>query len=461
MPARSRGRDHYRAVLRRVAHSAAVNARTDAPFLASRVSFQALADHLGVTRPALYRLWDDQYEFWVDLVRHLAYEHDFSQATDDMPWRAATTRPPPTTTTDDRSPDQLLADRINPVQDVVFDDLRVLIRAASLGYADLADVGTVRREVESSRLRQLAADIDSWLAARDRVVQAPHSALDVAAMAWCVSDGLSVLNHYLPDHCGVLARVDFGSGHADWTLLALTSRALRVGMSKPGTRRPGNHGVTGPVTVRGPELVWTPAQQEALQAATGLFIDSIVEPSEPNSDPRLLEHLTMARVARAAHVSRRTIYNVWPSRAHMLEDLQADLVAERHRLIAAAIATHRTWDGGLDIARATGHLVGPPHLDPPSDPGLAFLIEPGHERFRGLWQTAFLGTIDLLRDGLESYLDVTRRRPRPGITTDHIALIWGCLIAGGRRLRRTGASSTGAFGDAAEALAHELTVSDQ
>ncbi len=452
-------RTKYRAALLELARLHEVDAALPMPYLAAQVSLSDLVD-AGVPRASLYRMWETQYDFWVDLLRYLLLEHDFTQREQELPWRA-TQRDRPTSR-GRPSPgelDVIVARRLNLLQRVVLADIRVLIRAASLGYPDLADVQIIRRQVEAERLRSLATETCRAAAAADLTLPSVDAAIDVAALHWSIGDGLSVLHHFHPS-CAAPVTVDFGHGSIEWSLLALATRAFRSGFSVPVA--PGDE----PIKIEtaqaptGVEPDWTERQIHTLDIATQLFLRTVRDDAARWGSVRpstaVLAHLTVARLASYAKVTRRTIYNAWPTRSEMLADLLDDLLADRRREWLGALSQARSASGSLTLAPVTDALV---RLGSPDavDPALAFLIEPHNPAYRRSWKEQFDVLMAALRQHLGIHLRATGRRPRPGITVEHLGILWLCLINGGQRLRRTGGHTTDHFGQAADVIVEELT----
>lgn len=448
----------YRRVARDLVRTPAIDGMPETPYLVARVAFTAVAEALGITRPALYRLWPSQYDFWVDLARYIAYEIDYSQPDHDMPWNARYTVVEPTTErfADDEI-DGLLSASANAVQDALFANVQILIRAASLGYPDIGDLGHIRRQVETRRIDQFRADVDSSLVVLGRT-PGPHGTFDVAASLWCIADGLSVLHPFLGDECGRRAEVDFGRGPQTWTMLSLTVRALYLGLSAPRAARDDVPELRAPFVVPVPEHVWSAGQIAALDVATELFADSITDPQPQieQDEVSVLGYVTIARVAALAGVSRRTIYNVWPTReammADILEDLLADGRADQRRVLHA--------ENGGELGAMTNDLVGPAGTAPPIDPALAFVIELGDEPHCAAIAASQRALAGDFTARMRLHMASLHRRPRDGITIDDLGLLWMCLVQGGRRLRRVSPETAVAFDVVAETLVHELTIDD-
>ncbi len=223
----------YRRVAADLAHLPMSDGLPEAPFLAARVSFSDVADALGITRPALYRLWASQYDFWIDLTRYITYEINYAQPDHDMPWNALPAgmrASPPRLAA--REVDEVMSTRTNQVQNIAFDDIRVVIRAASLGYPAVEDLGEIRQHVEAKRLDVFGADLAASMAVIGRHADG-QVLLEMAASLWCIAEGLSLLHRLGLERCNRRTTVDFGHGTHTWTLLALATRATYFGFGGP------------------------------------------------------------------------------------------------------------------------------------------------------------------------------------------------------------------------------------
>lgn len=426
----------------------------EAPFLAARVAFSDVADALGITRPALYRLWPSQYDFWIDLSRYIAYEVNYSQPDHDMPWNAPPAGAPPSPLRlAPHEVDAVMSRRTNTTQDIAFADVRVVIRAASLGYPAVADLGEIRRQVEARRLDVFGADLARSLAVIGRATDERSLHL-MAASLWCIADGLAVLHRVRPERCGGHSTVDFGHGANSWTLLSLATRALYFGLSAAADTPDELPPRPPPYEIPAPARSWTPLQLEALDTATRLFVESLADPVAVAEGPNVLGYVTIARVAALAGVSRRTVYNVWPARAAMLSDVLDDLLEDQRRLQRAVL------DSGRDLGSITDTLAGPSGVPGPLDPSLAFLIELGDEAQRVRIADAYWHLATDLTEHLDEHLGSINRSPRAGLTTDDLGLLWLALIQGGRRLRHASPTIDVSFAAAAESLVRELTIDD-
>lgn len=322
-------RAKYRKVLLELAHQPSSHGWPEAPYLVAGVTFADVASAMSVPRPALYRLWETQYDFWVDLSRYIAYEIDYSQVESELPWNKLHGQSPQRPVPDVAEADMQMLGYINAVQSIVMNDLRVLIRAASLGYPDISNLGQIRRQVETERLESLGEEITtSWASVSGPMIELANEP-KISATIWCIADEISVINRFIPDVCAKHAVVDFGGGENSCTLLALIVRAMCHGFSTPSSGAVDQPTDRERHAIPPPDNPWTEAQFAALDTARSLFLDSIADSRTDIERPVVLGYVTVGRVASNASVSRRTIYNVWPTRDEMMSDLLEDLLTQQ------------------------------------------------------------------------------------------------------------------------------------
>ncbi|HQZ32952.1 MAG TPA: TetR/AcrR family transcriptional regulator [Ilumatobacteraceae bacterium] len=446
-------RAKYRKVLLQLAHQPLSDGLPETPYVVAGITFAELSRTAGVPRSTLYRLWETQYDFWIDLSRYIAYEIDYSQRERELPWleRRSTASRRPILAADQS--DKEMSAQANAVQAIVMDDFRVLIRAAFIGYPDVADLGRVRRHVETSRLESLGEELSlSWIAIGGAMFTV-DAETEIAATMWCIADELSVLNRFFPEACGQLFAVDFGLGEYPWSLLALVLRSLCHG--SPATDQPDRTSEREWYEIPPPDDPWNDAQLTNLGLAMELFVDSITSHHNTVEPPGVLDYVTVARVAAMAGVSRRTIYNVWPTRDEMMSDLLQDLL---HDHATVLLAPFDVSPGPVTLGEITASLIGPSNAEPPAEPLLAFMIGVGNERHHSAIRRANQELIAQLAQQIAVWLDSVGRQPRDGIGFEQLAVIWLCLVRGGRRLRRTCPQFTATFETAVEMIMRELSV---
>lgn len=407
------------------------------PYLAARVTLGDVASSLDKHRTALYRLWPTQHDFWVDLTLYLTYSNDFRQSQEEMPWAATESALGPVAELDAAGAMESFRRRFNLTQDLVLDDVWILVRGALLGYEDVPGVAQVRREVELARLDDLGAYVGERLALLGLGISAPFTQRDVAAALWCISDGTSIANRFAPDVGATRVMIDDGEGPAGWGLAAYAMRTTLLGTAAPSKRTAVPSTGTSRRRVVVPDLakLWTSKQRVVLEAATDLFLRSI-GPAAKGVNDRLhvLDHVTIARVARAARVSRQAIYEVWPSEAEMLRELLGELLREKHDelLLTFDEALPPGGSPAVVLERATRRWLSPAARP---DTTLAFLPESADQHVGAILRDAHHRLVDALASRVE---DINAGRPlRSGIDATQIATSWVTMLDGGRRLVRT------------------------
>jgi AcrR family transcriptional regulator len=317
--------------------------RPGLPYIAAKVKLDEVADTLGLTRTALYRRWDTQHDFWADLSRYLVLEHDASERRDDLPWRAEPGPPLDLR----RFPQVLEAFRtsIGGIQADLHADLRILVRASLFAYDDLPGMAAERRATDRQRIRDLAGHLAAIVHGLGYRFTEPLDAFGAATALWCLADGLTVRSWRQPGLADATISVDDGDGPAPWSLLAYCGRALLMEATTRGRlAADAPDGTTGPELADGahdrPSAEWSAGQLKALEAAAGLFHERVdpAQPTDHDHEVSALGQITMASVARECGVSRRAVYNVWPSTDELRLDLLSALLSAERRAISLRLA---------------------------------------------------------------------------------------------------------------------------
>jgi len=419
------------------------------PYIAARVSLGNVAQAMGKSRASLYKLWPTQHDFWVDLTMYLVYQNDFSQHREEMPWRVAranhdrTPRPPTGETVD--------ALRVggNIAQEVVLNDIWVIVRAALLGYPAVPGFAALRQQVEEIRLRDLAAQTNQVLDVMGHAAIKPFDAYDIAVAMWCFSDGVAIANRFLPDVAGIQLTLDDGEGSLDWGMISYASRTALIGMTAPADDFDVSAAALGsgpdeaswpPIPSIDPNARWTLRQRDALAVAADTFLASL-QPAHGGSEELIVpEHLSVARVARAAGVSRQAIYDVWPTPTEMMLDLFHHVrSAQRANLMRAfdvAFAARHTPPLDL-VERIVELAMG--HADDSADPRLTFLPDAANPHVQRVFRAGHEQFVGALCDRVDHLLG--GQPLRDGVELTHVATLWAALLEGGRRMRRTNPSA--------------------
>jgi AcrR family transcriptional regulator len=412
-----------------------------------------VADGLGRSRTSLYRLWDSQEDLWVDLSRYLVLEHDLNpRGGCTVPWRAAAAALEHVADTDQPTLVQALGDGLNLAQEAVLADQGVLLRAALLGYGQVEDLAALRRAVEERRLHDLGALLGGVLALHRRWVAPPLTPVGAATALWALGDGLAVVHRFVPEVGELTVPIDDKRGPRPWRLFAYGARCLLV-EATTGQEQAGHdpaHGTASLADQRERQLArWTPAQREVLHAASLQYVRRTAPGGDISAldEVRALPQITMASVAHAAGVSRRAVYNMWPSISDLrLELLQMLLTAERTNLLTRFDRLTAELDGRpataqqllLALARSPAReRLSAGHAR------LAFLPEANHPAVQAITGAAVRSTIAALAERLEARWPAPGRGPGPGLDARGLAALVLALVNGGERLLRINPASLG------------------
>jgi AcrR family transcriptional regulator len=430
--------------------------RNEVPYLAARVQLADIAAAVGRTRTALYRQWETQHDFWVDLTVYLAYQDDLTQTADDMPWHGAAQALAGRRVTDDEAV-ELVRVFGNAGHAQLDDNPWFLVRAGLLGYPDVADLAEVRRQVEQRRIALLAAFAEEVLTSIGRTPDPPFTSDDLATILWCGADAQRVRRHFLPDHDELWwLRIDEAGGVQDWSLWAFMSRAVLFDLTRPAAAEAGGvrHDPPAMTPIMDPLDRWNALQRQALAAATDVLLaDLLASPAAGGAvthdeatadrtgrDLGVLGHVTIARVATAAGVSRRAVYDVWPTRTDMILDvLRREVAARRAAMVDAFTRALRAAGERIDVPSLIDALVTASTGDraPAPDIVLAFIPAASDLRVRAIIAAGHDRYLAECADRIELLMHAAGRRLRRGVEREHVALLWLILIEGGRRLRRT------------------------
>lgn len=418
--------------------------RPGLPYIGAKIKLDEVAAVLGVTRTALYRRWETQHDFWLDLSRYLVLEHDAPERRDDLPWRADPGPP-----LDLRLfPEVLEAFRISigAMQAALYADFRILVRASLFAYDDLPGMAAARRATDQGRIRDLAHRLATVTDGLGYRFTAPLDAFGAAAALWCFADGLTVRSWRQPGLTNTTITVDDGDGPKPWSLLAYCARALLMEATTRG-RLPADapDGTSGPA-VADPDLArapaWSAGQLEALRAASDLFVER-VDPSQPTDrdhEVSALGQITMASVARACRVSRRAVYNVWPSSDQLRLDLLSGLLSAERRAISLRLnpTVERRLAPELRAAQLLSALVRPPSKGQlwVGHVRLAYLVDGRHPQVQVRNAAGTAGLLDEF-EGAVSQLWPAADRPSGAAVDDRmLATLLSCIADGANRLIR-------------------------
>jgi AcrR family transcriptional regulator len=400
-------------------------------FAVSHVTIGAVAGAAGVSRGALYRLWPSQQDFWDDLIDFL----------DRCPPRAVRDGAGRTSPTGGRRAESFS----DIAQQVLLADTRTLLRTATAHAGGNGGVGAALDPHRAVRLSQLGGALERWAATTGRRFTPGVTANDLAA-------GVTALGTGLPITGRMCAPEDlrFDSPWFDRppdgprTLLGVATEALRDRMTEPGepdippARPPADAAADdGPGQSRPP----TGRRREYLEIGARLAVTR-----DGTAAHRVLGHVTLESVARAAGVTRRTVAAVWPDQDAFRLDLFAHLLAADRAAVVAAVRDaaaqhdlsgaagdtfcavgarmHRALEDGLGRATFRAYAT---QLDEPS---LAARAIAEHRRL------ADSCTVQVHR-----LLALTNRQLRAGVVGRNVAALLFALNDGFATLLRTSPSA--------------------
>ncbi|HMJ78570.1 MAG TPA: TetR family transcriptional regulator, partial [Iamia sp.] len=279
-----------------------------------------------------------------------------------------------------------------------------------------------------------------------RTIAPPLRPDDAAVAVWCLGDGFAVLHRSLPAVGRIAVPADDGLGPRRWGLMAYAVRAILSEMAISGPPPVP----TGPPPGPSPAALyaevsarWTPAQRDALDAATVLFLERTRARAMAGDggEIRSLGHVTVAAVARAAGVSRRSVYNHWSSSDELrLDLLRWLLAAERRRYVAAldrVVEAKPAPGPGRTAAVVSSLLVHPTadRLPIPHIP-LAFLAEADHPAVRSTLVRGYEETLAAVATRVERLWPRAARPSGEELDADALAVVLVSLASGANRLLR-------------------------
>jgi AcrR family transcriptional regulator len=364
MPPRSihsarRSRAHYLDTALALAERRPAAGVTPHAYVVAHVDVAQVAEAAGVSRTALYRLWDTQEAFRADLVALLA-------ATDEAP--GLRLGPSPAATPPGRAPALDPAAVVDPVAAV--GDRRALLRAGIAGYPGAAAVTAVLAHGERDRLARHAAHLAATLAAAGRRCRPGLTPAGLGAAVACLADGVALAAATTPEA-------------TDPRLVAAGVGALLAGLTEPAgsAPAPGPADDGGATPVAGSEpapAAWawrgapTGRRLHYLRVAAGLAAET--RGSGP-ADGGALGYVGLDTLARAEGVTRAAVRKLWPTQAAFRADLYGHLLARHGDAVTGALAGGpdgrggagaRLFDAlGTDPDRAS-HLAFAPQLVVPA-----------------------------------------------------------------------------------------------
>lgn len=413
--------------------------------LVSHVKVADVATRVGVSRAAIYKLWPAQHDFLVDLATYLLTEED------DDPWIVSGVVGL-ASEIDPSAPDLFEATRVwfGRVQQSLAGDPRLVLRSASLAYPLPEDVAMRRTELERRYRRTAARAVRQALETTGRRPVSSLTVDDLTLAIVMLVDGSAMLSWNAPEL--VRSRTPTpDDGEPPWSALAYAVRCVLTGLTEPGVihpapdrQAPDRQAPTDGWQTR----PWTPAQRRALEAGAQIMAELISrvgrddERHEDRSD--VLGHVTMDRVARAAGVSRRHLYNLWSSQSEFRADLLSHLSQREFAdyfadFDDAALEAMVQLSDPVDLALAIGEMV---NEERPSTDGQAMrarfafrgqLTDPG---VRGRVQRNLERAIDEQSRRLAGFEDLVDPDSEVVLDGEQVSLLLLITAGGSERLNR-------------------------
>ncbi len=426
--------------LLRAAVTLADQVSTAAPvrhYAVAHVSMSAVAKVAGVTRGALYRLWPTQQDFWNDLVEVILAGDIGDDASADAP-----SLPPAPSWLGHGSLHSHVADA---AQDLLLLDRSPLVQIGLAGYPGPSTATHALAERRADQVARLGRHISHELHADKSWCLGGLTATDIATAIAAIGNGLPIT--------GRIARhTELSFHHRELaepphSVLGVALAAIHANLTRPVRLDTPFEQQAAATVVEQQRWSRLPTRtprgsgrrREYLQHAVALATDRA---TASEGLDRALGHVHLDTLARTADVTRRTLSNLWPDQAAFRLDLFSHLLARERQWIGRAIshgtAYHRRQQmSEFDAFLTAGdqlHAALADHLG-----SVSFLAYAPLLAARKLAVRARQDHDELLDDAAQQVsllLDVTRRRPRRGVTMRQIALALFTLADGTNRLMR-------------------------
>jgi AcrR family transcriptional regulator len=380
-------------------------------YVVAHVDMAQVARAAGVSRTALYRLWDTQESFRAELAAYMA-------AHDDAPWMA---------------------------EGGLDTDPRPLLRAGIAGLPQTDDLTAVIAERERSRVTQQAAALGQALRQAGRQTTPGIAATDVSLLASGMADGLALAARITPPEVS-LAVPDRGDRHRPLLPVALEllvdglSQGDRPAGSAPIGRVPrGTGGPASDLSVPGPS--------EARVEHSGRRLDYLRlaaelagrEPThdEPG-DSYALGYVSLDALARAEGVTRAAVRKQWPTQAEFRPDLFAHLLGRHRRKVLDHVgaATH-PGDAGEALLALGDVLFDQVQADMGLVSHLSFAPQLVLPRFRTYVHRHVRPLLTQAGAALSDLLAAVGRQVRPELDENQTAVVVLAFLDGMTRMGRT------------------------
>jgi AcrR family transcriptional regulator len=429
-------RDRYLNLARQLANGLA-GTLPSRHFAVAHITIADVARAAGVSRSALYRLWPSQMDFWNDLVdfvlRHL--EDD----------------PPPSRFTGaaanvDGPVDVSFEAVLDAAQDALLSAPLPLLRAGALGYPQTPPIDANRERARRDLLTDLAQQIVDQLVVHHRRCIHGVTATDLAAVSVALGNGLAITGRMVPTRDLTLNSPASADRAAPRSLLgALVGAVCRAfTVPNPAGNRAPEHSISRPSVMSADgnpasiEPVPSARRRQYLRIAASLALDTGTHVEYH----RVLGHVSLDSLARAAKVTRRTLTNVWADQAQFRLDLFAHLLNRERQWVEAAIRSILRRDGtpidSHDAFSAVGDRIHADllaHADEVSFLAYAPVLDQREVSERALQEHD--RHVDRCERQLRVLLVALDRRPVRGISLRHLAVALFTLADGTNRLVRT------------------------
>lgn len=416
-------------------------------FLAAGIRLQTVAAVMKRSRTSLYKLWETQNDFHTDLALYLVVHNDYEASSAELPWRRSVSHPePPSQVGDVPDPVELTRFALGLVQDQILTDPWIAVRAATIGCGNAGELAPIRAAVEQQRIQDLGTTLDAIFPIAGRSLVAPMQPRDLALGFWCLADGFATLARALPRLQDEVVDFDDGQGSRPWGLFAYIARCFLDASVVPSeTTAASTVAVENEATVTGIDRSWTPLQLEALEVGASLFTDRLVASGDKDGPQDLtgLAQVNIANLARDAGVTRRSVYDLWPTS----EDLRLDLL--RHLLEAetASVATTLERRTRSRTSVAPGVVLGSlvRDVDPrrlsPGEVACTFLLDVHNSSARDILATGSAAMLETVVDAVDRVWPApASSNPANGSLVTATAAI--ALSTGATRLLRTCPAAT-------------------
>lgn len=408
--------------------------------LAGHIRLTEVADRLGVSRSSLYRLWPSQLDFWHDVV-------ELAVSSPSRVIAELVAEPTDGDAAADPSTDleALVRTVVAGIDDAVVGlttDPSHLLRAGLAGYPPSSLVPAAAA-VERSERAAAADRLARMLAGVGRRPLPPLTTDDLVTAMGVFLDGAVLYGRSVPeslDH-----RVVLEADGTAWSLTGLAVRSLLVELTEPGKpveRRGPTPGRAIGTPDRGQLPLRSALHAEALEAALELLVERAIEP-RPQDLEAALGHVSLARLARAAGVTRRHMYHLWSSQSEFLFDLLDRMVAEERadfvrRLDSSTVDAAAVGDRSRLLLVLIDELNAYRRSETPPRPAVRLALQP---HIRGEWidrwkRAGMARTVAINRQRVDLLAAHLSMRPLAGVDADDVATIMVHAAAGSERLHR-------------------------